>query len=69
MICVLSCLRVGTTVNPRISAHGAYLVLILFGWELVRRGLIKLLHTRFIKSSLSKFLFFIILKEESKFMH
>ena len=53
---------------------GAYLFLMLFGWGLIRgglirRGLIKLFDKYRIKSSLSKLLFSILLQEQSKFEH
>ena len=61
-------------VNPRISPLGAYLFFMLFGWRLIRGGLIrggliKLSDKCCIKSSLSKLLFSIILQEQSKFKH
>ena len=51
-------MRLSSTVNPRISPLGAYVFLILFEW-----GHIKLSDTFRIKSSLSKLLFSIVLKE------
>ena len=57
------------TENPRISPLVAYLFLLLFGWGLIRGGLIILFDKCRIKSSLPKLLFSILLQEQSIFKH
>ena len=62
-------INIRATVNPRISPLGAYLFLLLFGWGLIRGGLVKLFQKCHTKSSLPKLLFSILLQEQSIFKH